>query len=185
MKAQKHKRQIKTDNFEPPAGAANTPNNTLVDGGLPPADSLLFAPLDPLAKSFQPFCYQAAPPPGTWGNAPWGARWDEYAACHPSPCIFEYGQTDSFPLHIGGTRTGVSPKYTDPANKENHMNGDSMTSVVTDLLPDDLGVEDLTLYDKQDLLGTIYYPDDNPFAPTTAKVVQYRQKLLRDLGVSG
>jgi hypothetical protein len=64
------------------------------------------------------------------------------------------------------------------------MDGDSVTSVATDLLPDDLGVEDLTLYDEQDLPGAIYYPDDDPFAPTTAKVVQYHQKLLRDLGVS-
>ena len=103
---------------------------------------------------------------------------------HPSPCIFEYGQTDSFPLHIGSTRTRVSPKYTNPANKENHMDGDSMTIVITDLLPDDLRVEDLTLYDEQDLPGAIYYPDNDPFAPTTTKVVQYRQKLLRDLGVS-
>jgi hypothetical protein len=184
MKAQKHKRQIETDIFEPLEGAANTPNNTPVNDGLPPANSLLFVPLDPLAKLFQPSRYQAAPPPGTWGNAPWGAGWDEYAARHPSPCIFKYGRSDSFPLHIGSTRTGVSPEYTDPANKENQMDGDSATSVATDLLPDDLGVEDLTLYDKQDLPGAIYYPDDDPFAPTTAKVVKYRQKLLRDLGVS-
>jgi hypothetical protein len=64
------------------------------------------------------------------------------------------------------------------------MDGDSMTIVITDLLPDDLRVEDLTLYDEQDLPGAIYYPDNDPFAPTTTKVVQYRQKLLRDLGVS-
>jgi hypothetical protein len=179
---QKRKRQLETDN--PMTGAAGTPNNTPVDNGLPPANSLLFAPLDPLAKSFQPSRYQTAPPPGTWGNAPWGAGWDEYAARHPSPCIFEYGRMDSFPLHIGGTGTGVSPEHTDPANKENHMDGDSVTTIATDLLPDDFGVENLTLYDEQDLPGAIYYPNDDPFAPTTAKVVQYRQKLLRDLGVS-
>jgi hypothetical protein len=91
MKAQKHKRQLETNDDEPAAGTANTPNNTLVDSGLPPADSLLFTPLNPLAKSFQLSCYQMALPPGRWGNAPWGARWDEYAACHPSPCIFKYG----------------------------------------------------------------------------------------------
>ena len=180
---QKRKRELEADDTM--TDAAGTPNNTPIDNALPPADSLLFAPLDPLAKSFQPSRYQTAPPPGTWGNAPWGAGWDEYAARHPSPCIFEYGRTDSFPLHIGGTRTGVSPEYTDPANKENHTDEDSTTTVATDLLPDDFGVENLTLYDEQDLPGAVYYPDDDPFAPTTAKVVQYRQKLLRDLGVSG
>jgi hypothetical protein len=64
------------------------------------------------------------------------------------------------------------------------MDGDSVTTVATDLLLDNFGVENLTLYDKQDLLDAIYYPNDDPFAPTTAKVVQYCQKLLRDLGVS-
>jgi hypothetical protein len=91
MKTQKRKRQLETDDFNPPTGAANTPNNTPVDNGLPPANSLLFTPLDPLAKSFQPSWYQAALPPGTWGNTPWGAGWDEYAARHPFPCIFKYG----------------------------------------------------------------------------------------------
>jgi hypothetical protein len=90
MKAQKRKHQVETEDLNHPAGAANTPNNTPVDMRLPLVDSLLFAPLDPLTKSFQPSHYQAAPPLGTWGNAPWGARWDEYTACHPSPCIFEY-----------------------------------------------------------------------------------------------
>jgi hypothetical protein len=124
------------------------------------------------------------PPLGTWGNASWGARWDKYAAHHPSPCIFEYGQTDSFPLHIGGTRTRVSPGYTDPTNKENHKDRDSVTTVVTDLLSDNFGVKDLTFYDKQDLPNAVYYPNNDPFAPTATKVVQYCQKLLRDLGVS-
>jgi hypothetical protein len=65
------------------------------------------------------------------------------------------------------------------------MDGDNATTVATDLLLDDFGVENLTLYDEQDLPGALYYPDDDPFAPTTAKVVQYHQKLLRDLGISG
>jgi hypothetical protein len=83
---------------------------------------------------------------------------------------------DSLPVHIGGTGSGVSPKYTNPTTKENYMDRDSMTTITTDLLPDNLGVEDLTLYDEQDLPGTIYYPNNDPFAPTTTKVVQYRQK---------
>jgi hypothetical protein len=64
------------------------------------------------------------------------------------------------------------------------MDRDSATTIMTDLLSHNFGVENLTLYNKQDLSGAIYYPNDNPFAPTATKVVQYRQKFLRDLGVS-
>lgn len=124
-----------------------TPNNT-PEAGLPPSDSLLFSPnpsafqLDPLAQSFQSSQYQAAPPPGTWGNAPWGTGWGEAALRSPSPCIFEYGRGGSEPLYLGGTGAESPLEHTDTTDKPQGQ--DSTTTAATDLLPYDFGVEDLS-----------------------------------------
>ena len=187
----KRKRHTTPADFAPPQNPTITPNNTPTGDGLPPADSLLFSPnppqsrLDPLAQSFLPSRYQGqAPPPGTWGNAPWGTSWEEASQRPPSPCIFEYGRGGSEPLYLGSLGAGPASGHTTTTKEESSQEQDSATTVATDLLPYDFGVEDLSQYDERDLPGAIYDYEDDPLAPTAAKVAEYRQRLLRDLGVS-
>ena len=76
-----------------------------VENNLPPPDSLLFSP-NPVTvfnskENFEPSAYQGPPPPpGTWGNMPWGANWDDAAKRPPSPCIFDYGREGEDPLYL-------------------------------------------------------------------------------------
>ena len=73
--------------------------------GLPPADSLLFSPnpqtVFDAKENFDPSPYQGPPPPpGTWGDMPWGANWEDVAHRSPSPCIFNYGRQGDDPLYL-------------------------------------------------------------------------------------
>ena len=82
-----------------------TPMQINIENNLPPADSLLFSP-NPVTvfdskENFKPSTYQGPPPPpGTWGNMPWGANWDDAAKRPPSPCIFDYGREGEDPLYL-------------------------------------------------------------------------------------
>ena len=97
------KQQVQPTDFVPSPIHSPTPNNTPTNNDQPPANSLLFSPnpprlLDPLAPAFQPSPYQTTPPPGTWGNTPWGASWDDFAAwAHPPASLsIAMGQTTPF-----------------------------------------------------------------------------------------
>ena len=82
-----------------------TPMDLDIDNLLRPADSLLFSP-HPITvfnskKNFNPSDYQGLPPPpGTWGNMPWGTNWNDTAAHPSSPCIFDYGREGEDPLYL-------------------------------------------------------------------------------------
>ena len=187
----RRKRQTTTADFTPPPVPNSTPVNNSPNNGLPPTDSLLFSPnptnsqLDPLAQSFLPSRYQGqAPPPGTWGNAPWGTGWGE-AACDPRlPYLrVREGRVGAPVPREPESRTAST--HTDTTTIQESSQGQNSTvPAATDDLPYDFGVEDLSQYDERDLPGATYDYEDDPFAPTAAKVVEYRQRLLRDLGVS-
>ena len=89
----------------PTTSTSFTPMNIDVENNLPPKDSLLFSP-NPVTvfdskENFEPSKYQGpTPPPGTWGNMPWGANWDDAAKRPPSPCIFDYGREGEDPLYL-------------------------------------------------------------------------------------
>src|SRR5882757_9279849 len=148
---------------------APPPTKSPTNDGLPLADSLLFSAnpthIDPYAASFQPSRYQATPPPGTWGNMPWGAGWEERGKRPPSPCIFEYGRGGSEPLLLDTTTSTGTSTSTLPITRNRR------------------GEEDYTQYTEDCLPGSIYYYDDDPSAPTANKVANYRQSLLEDLGL--
>ena len=61
-----------------------TPMSIDIENNLPPEDSLLFSP-NPITmfnskENFEPSPYQGPPPPpGAWGNMPWGTNWDDAA----------------------------------------------------------------------------------------------------------
>ena len=162
----------------------NSPSSPAVNTGLPPADSLLFSPLDPLAQTFRPSHYQATPPPGTWGNAPWGTSWAEAANRAPSPCIFDYSRGGSEPLYLSDTGTRTAPGHTDLTESTSPEVQGSPVSTGTHPFPQDFGMEDLSQYAEVDLPGAVYPDDDNPLAPT-AHNVSYRphNSPIQNLGI--
>jgi hypothetical protein len=140
---------------------------------MPPLDSLLFSanpemhPLildDALMCSFRTSPYQATPPTGTWGIAPWGMFYKDSLNQPLSPCIFDYG------------RAGLKPLYLpDPINNIGTIEYRTLTPSPSEPIQN-FGHKDLTKFLEEDLPGAMY-PDDDPlhsFKPTIQMVDQYR-----------
>jgi hypothetical protein len=194
------------------ARTPTVPTNTPEATESPPAGSLLFSPNptkahweedDEMGRSFRQRSRYggSTPPPSTWGNAPWGASWNDFSKRPPSPsfpkhnspkptdpCLVEYGRAGSQPLylkHHSLEKTGVAEAPDTTMVEDFHPSGGRYNGwTPLDPLPADYGVEDLTTCAEEDLPGAVYYASDDPPLPTMAMVQAYRRKSVRDLGVS-
>ena len=177
LKRKKKQRTLTSTSFEQEATTMPIPTNT----GLPPPNSLLFSPNPPadlLALAFRASPYQTTPPPGTWGNAPWGANWEDATQRPPSPCIFEYRRGATSPIFMvdlpdtASLLTTTTPLLQFPWDTEGDVD-----------LPE-LADPEPCLPDECDILGAVYHYDDDSTAPTMAMVDHFRRHNIRDLGVS-